>query len=120
LPTISENGSQKQLQTTLSEGLPGWWGKERSRILASSICVKLNGKIIPHEFDPATRQLTAAIGASGNSVIEIHFANYLGNHNWPQRFEMNADDLSDLTVRALGPAPATMPSRSTTRQRPGS
>ena len=58
-PTIKIDGSSRQLESTLSEGLPDWWGKDRSRILESSIEVKMNGKEIPHHFDPATKVLTA-------------------------------------------------------------
>ena len=115
VPAISQSESKLVVATTLNEGLPDWWGKDRSRILASSICVKFNGKEIPHTFDRATKQLTAELPvASGDKdLLEIHFANYLGNHNWPQRFTVERDQNGgNPTVQLLGTAPATATTRS--------
>jgi N-acetylmuramoyl-L-alanine amidase len=114
-PVVSSSESKLKLETTLSEGLPDWWGKDRSRILASSVCVKLNGKEIPHAFDRATKKLTAELPLEkgDKALLEIHFANYLGNHNWPQRFSVELNESGEHpTVKPLGTAPATATTRS--------
>jgi N-acetylmuramoyl-L-alanine amidase len=110
--SVMPDGSSYTLHATLSEGLPDWWGKERSRILASSICVKLNGKPIPYQFDAGHKVLSAELPLESgmDNLLEIHFANYLGNHNWPQRFAVTMAD-GKPTTRPLGTAPA----RATTR-----
>ena len=114
-PVVSSSESKLKLETTLSEGLPDWWGKDRSRILASSVCVKLNGKEIPHASDRATKKLTAELPLEkgDKALLEIHFANYLGNHNWPQRFSVELNESGEHpTVKPLGTAPATATTRS--------
>ena len=117
-PTIKIDGSSRQLESTLSEGLPDWWGKDRSRILESSIEVKMNGKEIPHHFDPATKVLTADLplpADAGSALVEIHFANMFGNHNWPQRFECAwGQGESEAKVKTLGSAPAKATTRALT------
>jgi hypothetical protein len=114
-PTITQNGSTVHIESTLSEGLPDWWGKDRSRILESSLCVKFNNKEIPHTFDRAKKLLGAEITFEPDTknLLEIHFANMLGNHNWPQRFEVDVDtQRRPTTMRSLGPAPASATTRS--------
>jgi len=112
--SIVAGESKLELETTLNEGLPDWWGKDRSRILASSICVKFDGKEIAHHYDPATKRMSAAFSIDESHqrhVLEIHFANMFGNHNWPQRFEVTLDSDGKPNLRPLGNAPE----RSTTR-----
>jgi N-acetylmuramoyl-L-alanine amidase len=116
-PTVAVRDPHFRLEATLDEGLPGWWGKDRSRILVSSICVKLNGKEIPHQYDIAEKQLNAdlILEPESTSVVEIHFANFLGNHNWPQRFQVKRGTGWKVDVRAVGNAPARATTRSVTR-----
>ena len=114
-PTLAQNGSKCRIESTLSEGLPDWWGKDRSRILESSISVTLNNKEIPHTFDRAKKTLGADVTFEPDTknLLEIHFANMLGNHNWPQRFEVDVDSEGKMSLpQPLGPAPASATTRS--------
>lgn len=119
------------LRTTLDEGLPGWWGKDRNRILQSTIRVVIGGKPVETGFDPSTRELTATFSAPprkgpGEELafeIEIHFANMFKHHNHPQRYRAvikahdAAIEVTPLRVRQAVP-PATQPATEpTTRPR---
>ena len=88
------------LTTTLDEGLPAWWGSDRSRILASTVRVTLDGKAMVIAFDELSRKVTATLPTSamtGEHDLVVHHANYLKNHNWPQRYA-----LDDGKIRVLG------------------
>ena len=77
--------------------------------------MKLNNKEIPHTFDRAKKTLAADVTFERDTknLIEIHFANMLGNHNWPQRFEVDVDSEGKMsTPQTLGPAPASATTRS--------
>ena len=79
-----------RLTTTLDEGLPAWWGSDRSRILRSTVRVTVNGKAAPVEFNELTRELTAILAPgdlSARNNITVHHINMLKNSNWPQRYE---------------------------------
>jgi len=101
-------GNQVRLATTLDERLPDWWGRDRTRILQSSVRVNINGKPVPHDFDPVTKQLTATFtlpsrGEPGTTMaidLEIHFSNMFKHANHPQRYvvEVQPQDWS-LTIR---------------------
>jgi N-acetylmuramoyl-L-alanine amidase len=110
-PTIATSDNGVTLTTTLDEGLPQWWGSDRSRILRSSVNVTLDGKRVPIEFEELSRKLTATLPAAsltGEHDIVIHHQNYLKNHNWPQRYA-----LDDGKVRQL---PSRRPSRQPPRR----
>src|SRR5205085_1813817 len=90
-----ENGNVR-VTTTLSEGLPVWWGSDRTRILRSSIAVTWNGTPLSIGYDPATKVLTATGRSTppatslstrpAENDLRIHFANMFKHHNWPQRY----------------------------------
>jgi N-acetylmuramoyl-L-alanine amidase len=88
-PTVELADGSLRIMTTLSEGLPNWWGSDRSRILRSSIFATIDGKPAAIDFDPLTCRLIinapAAFG-TGEHVLTIHHANLMKNHNWPQRY----------------------------------
>ena len=110
-PAIKSEGDKVVLTTTLDEGLPPWWGVERSRIVRSSVNVTLDGKTVPMEFDELSRIVTATLPTSalaGEHDIVIHHENFLKNHNWPQRYA-----LDDGKVHQL---PSRRPSRPTPRR----
>ena len=115
-PTVRRQGDQLVLSSTLNEGLPNWWGSDRNRIPRSSIEVTLNGMAIPWQYNELSRELTATLPSSlagaGENVVAIHHANFLGNHNWPQRY----------TIRGAGtegparPLPPIRPSQQPPRR----
>jgi hypothetical protein len=116
-PVLSASSDGVRLTTTLSEGLPAWWGSDRNRILSSSVRVKLDGTDVPIEFDVLRRTLVATLPAAalnasaGKHVLTIHHANLLGNHNWPQRYGVSMSDgraqIESLPPRRPSRAPAT-------------
>jgi N-acetylmuramoyl-L-alanine amidase len=126
LPEVTFGSEHVSVGTTLNEGLPDWWGKDRSRILASTVQVRFDGKPVPSEFDPKTKRLTAVLPISSRDarlrnkplVFELHFENMFKHHNYPQRFEVTADPSGPkATVAALGPAPISSTRPATTRTR---
>jgi N-acetylmuramoyl-L-alanine amidase len=117
LPVATADSSNVKLTTTLSEGLPSWWGSDRPRILSSTVDVRVDGKRVPCEFDPQTKQLTATFPLAGKSAaVEVHHQNMFKHSNWPQRYAVKRGAGSEkLTVEQLPPvrdvyrAPATKP-----------
>ena len=110
--TTAGGGDKITLTTTLDEGLPAWWGSDRSRILRSSVNVTLDGKTLPIEFDELSRKLTATLptGAlSGEHDIVIHHQNYLKNHNWPQRYALDDGKIRQLPSRRPSRHPPRRP-----------
>jgi N-acetylmuramoyl-L-alanine amidase len=120
MPVALADSSNVKLTTTLDEGLPTWWGSDRPRIVSSTVNVRVNGRTIPSEFDPQTRQLSATFPLEGESAtVEVHHANMFKHSNWPQRYAVKRVAGSDkLTVEQLPPvrdvykAPATKPATS--------
>ena len=116
-PTLTPTSDGLRLTTTLDEGIPQWWGSDRNRIVSSSVRVTIDGHVIPSEFEPLGRTLTANLPSSALSttgaqhVLTIHHANLLGNHNWPQRYEITSSDgktsVKDLPPRRPSRPPAT-------------
>jgi hypothetical protein len=100
----------------LDEGLPSWWGSDRSRTPRSSIDVTLNGMPLPWQYDELTREVTAilptALSTTGENIISIHHANLLGNHNWPQRYKI----MGAGTDGPATPLPAVRPSQQPPRR----
>jgi hypothetical protein len=109
-----------RLTTTLDEGLPSWWGSDRSRILGSTVRVTFDGKDVPHTFEPLSRKVTATLppGAmTGEHVVTVHHMNMLKNSNWPQRYALNDGKASPLGALRPTRQPATRPKPgSATRQ----
>ena len=58
-----------------------------------------------HTFDPAKKLLTAEISSlpAGKHTLEIHFANYLGNHNWPQKYAMTVTESGEIRIATTQP-----------------
>jgi hypothetical protein len=119
MPVVKSDGDTLELTTTLDEGLPPWWGIDRSRILRSSVNVTLDGKTAPIEFNELTRTVTATLptsAMSGEHDIVIHHENFLKNSNWPQRYALDNGKLHPLPSRRPSRPSATRPaSRPTTR-----
>jgi N-acetylmuramoyl-L-alanine amidase len=118
-PTVARQGQGQggwRMLTTLTEGLPAWWGSDRSRILRSSIMVTLDGGERPVRFDELTRELIVELASgelSGTHELVIHHQNMLKNSNWPQRYQLRAQG-ERLSVEQLGARrprrqPATRP-----------
>ncbi|MEA2710844.1 MAG: N-acetylmuramoyl-L-alanine amidase [Phycisphaerales bacterium] len=110
-PAVASSGDKVTLTTTLDEGLPSWWGSDRSRILKSTVNVTLDGRTLPVEFDELSRKVTATLptaALTGEHDIVIHHENFLKNSNWPQRYA-----LDDGKVR---PLPSRRPSRQPPRR----
>ncbi len=93
LPEITRDDNAMAIATTLSEGLPGWWGSDRQRTLSSTISIYLDGDRIDASFDPKTKQLSASAPwpATGSVPLRIHHANFYKHHNWPQRYMITID-----------------------------
>lgn len=119
LPQISgHTGAEKQAEqrfytftTTLSDGLPAWWGKDRNRILRSSIDVsfEMKGVVIRkvETFDATTNTLSISIPAPDNisaegseATLRISFANMFKNHNHPQRYSIKFNRSESGNVEA--------------------
>jgi hypothetical protein len=119
MPVVKSDGDKLALTTTLDEGLPPWWGVDRSRILRSSVDVTLDNKTVPIVFDELTRTVTATLptsALSGEHDIVIHHENLLKNSNWPQRYAMDNGKVHQLPSRRPGRPSATRPAtRPTTR-----
>ena len=125
IPQVTLENGKLRITTTLDEGLPAWWGKERSRILASSIAVRYGTgpremHRVPHEFDPKSRTLTVEIPVDAqqpDARLEIHFANMFSNHNWPQRYVLKPGSvdgkpaLEAAVDHSTGPATSQATSR---------
>jgi hypothetical protein len=62
LPVVEPGtGRRIEISTVLDEGLPAWWGVDRSRILRSSVHVAVDGKTVPIQFDEVARTVTATL-----------------------------------------------------------
>ena len=121
-PQISRGlDGQLVLTTTLNEGLPRWWGVDRNRIVSSTVRVTLDGLDVQQIYNESTRTLHATLpstAANGQHVVTIHHANFLKNHNWPQRYELatgsdgqiHATTLPAYRGRAIGTPSSTGPS----------
>ena len=99
------DGSQVTLVTTLSEGLPAWWGSDRPRILRSTIDLEVDGERIGFDFDPLTKELRASFELSDDAAtVVIHHQNMFKHSNWPQRYAVKrAAGTSNVTVEQLPP-----------------
>ena len=110
-------GSRVALLTTLSDGLPNWWGSDRPRIVRSTVDLEVDGRRIGFDFDPLTKELRASFDLTGDATtVVIHHQNMFKHSNWPQRFSVKrAPGTSNVTVEPLPPvrdtyhAPATGP-----------
>lgn len=105
LPILVPKEGQLELVTTLDDGLPGWWGSDRQRVLSSTIMVDWDGRRLDHAYDPGTKTLVAsgsniALG-EGEHVLSIHFANLYKHHNWPQRYLVSVDADGDIDAQPL-------------------
>jgi N-acetylmuramoyl-L-alanine amidase len=93
-PKLSLDGGELVIRTTLSEGLPEWWGHERQRILSSTIAVYLEGERILARYDAKSKQLEARVPVPDPLPalpleLRIHHANIYKHHNWPQRYQIS-------------------------------
>ena len=128
-PTLSRDtsaaggGDQWLLKTTLDEGLPAWWGSDRSRILKSSLRVSAGGREVPVRFDELSRELSVVLAGpelsaaadtnDGGLILVIQHQNMLKNSNWPQRYLLTVtgdqSTVRPLPARRPGRQPATRP-----------
>jgi len=113
LPTVELSGDTLRISTVLDDGLDKqWWGHERDRTLSSTISVYLEGKRLDAHYDQAAKTVTAmtqadqvAAIADGGLTLEVHHANKLKHHNYPQRYQIITDPNADgaFLVTPLGP-----------------
>jgi N-acetylmuramoyl-L-alanine amidase len=59
VPNVEVNDSTVTLTMALDEGLPGWWGKERNRILRSTMSATWDGKPMAVVYNATTKLLIA-------------------------------------------------------------
>ncbi len=126
-PVVSVSGDVVTMTVPLDEGLPKWWGSDRSRILRSSVYASWDERPMRIEFDPKTKVLrgTAPVNAppspattqatsqpawwgslrEGEHVLSIHFENMFKHSNWPQRYSVTLLG-RETKVEAMRPAPA--------------
>lgn len=102
-PEVTVAGGVIEVSTVLRDGLPGWWGSDRQRILSSTMTVTCDGRRLDVSFDPATKTLRArgdgfAEGA-GEHMLGIHHANLYKHHNWPQRYRVELRDGEAVAVQ---------------------
>ena len=107
-PAVEIQEGRIELATTLDDGLPGWWGSDRQRILSSTMTVTCDGERLDVTYDPATKTLTAS-GAlppevPADHVVSIHHANLYKHHNWPQRYRVRTAADGRTNVQPM-PAP---------------
>ncbi|MEM6854532.1 MAG: N-acetylmuramoyl-L-alanine amidase, partial [Planctomycetota bacterium] len=96
LPTLSPGEDAVLLTSTLDEGLPEWWGSDRTRIFRDSVAVTLNGEDLPITFDPETNGLSAELPASvlesaDRHIVKIRHNNFYKHGNWPQRYAISQE-----------------------------
>ncbi|QDU72993.1 N-acetylmuramoyl-L-alanine amidase family protein [Mucisphaera calidilacus] len=96
LPVATVAESELKIETTLDDGMPGWWGSDRQRILSSTMRVTIDGVAVPHTYDPATKVLHATCAVPEAEAdkpnvrtLMVHHANYHKHHNYPQRFRLD-------------------------------
>ncbi|MBA3272728.1 MAG: hypothetical protein H0T11_02505 [Chthoniobacterales bacterium] len=128
MPVVTRDGSTLHFRTTLSDGLPSWWGSDRNRTLTSTVRWTIDGVESAGSYDPNTHELDAtwthdpapAIDTDRprEYIVTLHHANMFGHYNWPQRFEVivpPGGDATGISVDVLPPirdayhAPATKP-----------
>ena len=103
----------QKITTALDEGLPNWWGANRSRILRSTVAVTLDGLPLPIAFDELSRKLAAMLPSNlppGAHTLIIHHENMLKNHNFPQRYDVKVSETGQFTMVPLPPRrPSSQP-----------
>jgi N-acetylmuramoyl-L-alanine amidase len=106
------------ITTTLSEGLPTWWGSDKNRTISSTINLTLDNQPLPFAFDSKSKTVTARLPQDlkpGEHVLWIHHANMFKNHNWPQRYLLSTNAGEQTTKSWIIDAlPATRPTLAST------
>lgn len=95
LPVVTREGDELVVTSTLSEGLPGWWGSDRPRTLSSTVNAFLDGERMEVSFDRDSGTLTARTAwpkGDRATYLRIHHANMFKHHNWPQRYRLQLGD----------------------------
>lgn len=102
-PAVEVRDGQVEVTTVLDDGLPGWWGSDRQRVLSSTMTVTLDGERLDVSFDPETMTLTArgavADAGAGEHTLGVHHANMYKHHNWPQRYRVRVEAGGDVDVQ---------------------
>jgi N-acetylmuramoyl-L-alanine amidase len=117
-PVVTLRDAGIEVEIELNDGLPAWWGKDRNRILSSTIRVTWDGKPVSADFTPAAKRIrvrlptTVGRGESGAGILGVHFCNMLKNSNWPQRYRVSwsADPSGPISVHPIEPIRAGTPS----------
>jgi hypothetical protein len=90
------------LTTTLDEGLPPWWGVDRSRICARACTCGRRQDAADRVRTSCARTVTATLpttALSGEHDIVVHHENFLKNSNWPQRYAFDSGKIRQLPSR---------------------
>jgi N-acetylmuramoyl-L-alanine amidase len=86
---VTPVGDEVDIRVQLVDGLPDWWGKDRSRIIASSINALLGEAPARQvQYDPGTRVATFRFPKSDQTRLRIQFVNMFKHHNWPQQIDL--------------------------------
>lgn len=114
------------IELKLDDGLPDWWGKDRNRILQSTMRLAVEGyrgSFPQVRFDPSSATLSGRMAVpgewmqDGSFVLRLTFANMFKHHNHPQRYRVRmvwcedgqwSAEVTPLRVRQARP-PATRP-----------
>lgn len=106
-PTVERTDGRMAITTVLDDGLPGWWGSDRQRVLSSTMTVTCDGRRLAVTFDAASKTLTARgdgfSPTADEHVVSIHHANLYKHHNWPQRYRVKVAADGRIDVRPWHP-----------------
>lgn len=88
-PTVGADAPLVRL--ALDDGLQErkGWGSERPRILASTIVLRIDGRLVPFEYDGASALVAAEARGLGGGThsLDLRFENVFKHSNHPVRFE---------------------------------
>ncbi len=102
-PTVRVEQDHLIIETTLDDGLPAdWWGADQLRLLPDTIALDLNGRRLPHLFDPQTQQVRAVYPLNrtppGPIELAISFQNLSKHGNSPRRYGFSLTQENDNWV----------------------
>jgi N-acetylmuramoyl-L-alanine amidase len=88
IPRAELVSSDGDLVLQVQDGLEGRGEWQRPfKVFFAEAVVKLDGKVVAHEDDPATGKIKVAAASldPGEHAVEVLLQNLNGNHSWPRR-----------------------------------